>query len=393
MMLIACPPTTGLRHGLRIISVVTRRTFRASWLDSPVPRVQLVSFSSFLLLSGAFVSCLGCAIGNSLPKLGILTGETSVDQELVIDLGGTLSNRILDLGAGEVGELLLLTSERAILYSLMSDKAKQIASFSEPDFLFPARIAKGMFGSRGAYVGVQSSGGCVLLLNGSGDRVGCYPASSSGEFMVADVVGDGKDEIIVETPDGKSIATYERSGRRIWAVDAGGYVTALGTLSDSEDGKGELIVHIYPGREGRGSGTYLVVSGDGRVMREWNGAPVGDVEANPWHGQKNSFLTLEEDAIVVTSPRGDRIQTMSVRGAGKFRDLRAAELASGHRVVLAKGGGYWPYYMLAVFTVDGELIYHEVGEDRGYGLVAPPWAEGSFFVSVGHQVLRYSLRP
>lgn len=360
-------------------------------LAASVSRGRPEKLCTLLLLAGISAGGLGCGIGRHPPDLGIQRGETSVGHEVVIELDATLSDRILDVRAGDRGELLLLTSERAIQHLVGADIADQ-TPFPEANSLFPARIVDGSSGLPAGYVGLATSEPCLLLLDTSGRRVGCYPSNSSGEFVVADLTGDGRDEIVVETADGKGIAAYERSGRRLWAVDASGYVTALEALGVSEGDNVELVLHIYPGRQGRESGTYLVVTRDGRVKHEWSGSPIGDLEATPWRSEASSFLTLDDDAIAISSSSGERIQAVPVPDAGRFRELRAVELLSGDRVVLATGGGYWPYHLVAVFTADGDLIYHEVGEERAYGLAAPRWAEGRFFVAVGHRVLQYELQ-
>ena len=336
-----------------------------------------------------FVGCLGVGVG-APSALGILVGEGLAKRELLIELPEAGGNRILDLEIVGTNEILFLTSERVLAHSPDASGLVEKAKFSSNDHIFPGAIVAPRDGEEPGYIGVESSGSCLLLLSPTGRRERCIPGNAAGQITAADLSGDGLREILSTTPDQKGMAAYDLFGRRLWTHDAMGYVVAMGVLA-GKDSAPEPILHLYPGREGRAGGTYQRLDAYGRLLQEWNGPVVGGLEPIIWSDGTAAFLTLETDALVAYSRTGEQLMLTGVPGAGKFRELRSIELRGGVRVVLARGGGYWPYHLLVILDRSGKLIYHESDVGRAYGLVAGVSGSGIFYASIENRVWRYSL--
>jgi hypothetical protein len=223
---------------------------------------------------------------------------------------------------------------------------------------------------------VNATGVVVRKLDVARERVGAAPGDlSAREFFdgtlqrvkLADVVGDGAEETIVELPRGQGVEIRGAAGV-IDEIVTDEYLTDFDTISIEGFPKRQLILYTYPNST-RG-GTFRIVTMDGREIANWTEHPPPErLAVARWKGVETVFY-IRGDELIRRSSSGSELPRLLLPSAGKFSTLQIAQAADERLIVLASGDGYTPYHMVCIYSSSEELVYQEIGSEHAFQLEA-----------------------
>lgn len=193
-----------------------------------------------------------------------------------------------------------------------------------------------------------------------------YLPSSYVRVKHADVAGDSDEETLVELELGKGIKIEDSRGGRLGDLPTDEYLTDFGAVPASRPGKKDVVIYTYPNRD-RG-GTFRVVTPDRTEIARWvETIPPARFDAGIWKGQAALFY-LVGNSLVVRSPRGDMLSTLSAPDGAVFQQVHIGNTRQDRTVLVASGSGYTPYHMVCVYEADGRLVFQEVGREHAFDL-------------------------
>ena len=191
-------------------------------------------------------------------------------------------------------------------------------------------------------------------------------------------------EILVEMEPGLGLAVYSGAGARLGTIRPQGYLTAFHVARGGDSALDAVVLYSYPNEEG--GGTFEVMSGEGKVLGQWQAGAMADFGVIDRAGGR-PHPPSTEDRLVVSSLQGRRLQVLSAPGAAFFKSFEARNLAMAWRC-WARGaatGRTTPYGS----TIGPAGSASDSGEERAYGLLVLD--DGSILVGTETDIWKYSL--
>jgi hypothetical protein len=193
----------------------------------------------------------------------------------------------------------------------------------------------------------------------------------------------------VERADHHGVEIRDVAGTALRRLEASGYLTDFGAIRRPGSDKQDVVMYTYPNAQ-RG-GSFRVVTADGREVAAWEESPPpSSFAVGPWSGALAIFY-LQANEIVVRAPTGERLARLSAPGADAFSRLFVTSQGR-YTVVVASGGGYTPYHMVAVYADGGRLVFQEFAPEHAFG-VETDAGTGAFIVSTRSSRWRYGAVP
>lgn len=360
---------------------------RRSWLQG-----------STVLLAVALLGAgeTGCFLGfkqatsasSEIGDTGIKTNALGLGREVVIELppGGLHPLRVFEMRALPEGSILLTTSVGLFWYGKDGKKHREVR-FSTGKDHFPL-VATAELGGPSALsvLGVLTGKKVLAFYDDQGRLYNKIPCARYAQFVLANLVGDDTQEIVLEERAGKGLTVYSAAGDRLFGIVPVGHLIDFDAVDADGDGRDELILYSYP--NARRGGTFQVVRADGAELHRWDDRAHADFALVRWQGVWPRILWLADDAFVFVSLEGRQVDRLEVPYGAHFRHVHKADL-KGKTVLLASGGGYVPYHMVCVYGRGG-LEFHAVERGWAHSLLVPDPGKAEFWVGTEGSVIRYA---
>src|SRR5262245_16708012 len=140
----------------------------------------------------------------------------------------------------------------------------------------------------------------------------------------ADVLDVPGPEMLVAMETGKGLEIRDAQGRTRFRIGTADYLTDFGAVPARDGASPELVLYTYPNRDD--GGTFVVMTTDQRPLARWDEKPPpGRFDVSTFRGQPAIFY-LQNDTVVVRSPRGEKLAAWPMPEGRHFRDVHALEL-------------------------------------------------------------------
>ncbi len=204
-----------------------------------------------------------------------------------------------------------------------------------------------------------------------------------------DVLGDSREESIVELSNRHGIEVRDAQGSHVLTVRTHDYSCDFGVVRYPTSQERAVAVLTYP--DERWGSTFTVFSvPDGTPLAKWQEYPfvrAGFFGTGQW-GSGPAVFYIYEGHIVARSPDGAMLDRLPLAGVDAFSFLDAGTLSDGRTVFMASTNGGIHNHMVAVYDLQGRLLFHEQGIDNAFRLVVA--ADGAGFdVETRTDVWRY----
>lgn len=211
---------------------------------------------------------------------------------------------------------------------------------------------------------------------------------TSQRFARGDVLGDGRDEVIVVRPDLSGVEIRDESGSVRARLAARYFVTAVGTVPSPSAGKRNIALYLYP--DERRGGTFRIVTAENREVATWQEFPApGLFTVSSWHGRP-ALLYLQHDTLVARGIDGAPLARLPAPEGRTFRDVYVTPLADGRTAAIGSGNGYTPYHMVCVYDADGRLVFQEINREHAFGVRSEDSGR-AFIVTARSREWRYTI--
>lgn len=370
-MLLMSASYSALRHGREIIQV--------------------------LVLLVALVAMVGCPLvggGRWKPEFGIHLNEAAVGKTVLAELAHEVydlewSEASEEVGGDEPAAVIAVTGVGAFWLDVNGKRFREV-SFDVEGSLFRTRtVLWGEAGSR-FYAGLlwdREPRPHLVIVGDQGEVLGRIWEVSS-EFEIA-VLGDRRVQVVVEHSSGREIGIFEVSGRRAESFAFPFYVTDLATADFDGDDLSELLVYLYPSRDGGGDFQLL----DGRLPAEtWSVSSFSSFAVLADAGGVPQVLYPVEDGFAGAALGGAITFSAGCTNAHRFSYTFAAS-ADDYIMIVVSGGGYLSAHMVCLFDLEGNLVYREVSDGHAYDLMA--FSDGDdvgFLTNAGSSIIKYAIR-
>ena len=344
-----------------------------------------------LALAGAV---LGCPLigGGWTPHVGVSRSDLGLQRSIVLELPEEIFDLVweetADSGGGPAA-LLVVTAGGAYRLDRDSGERSQVVRFQIEESVFRARTARSALSGERSYAGLawrRNGSPSLVVFDDAGRLEGEIPDVSS-EFAFGSF-GGGELKVAVERSDGKSVGIFGLSGHRAEVLSFPLYVADLGVVDPRADGVADLLVYLYPNRDGGGT---FQVRGGGWRAEPWDVPAFSSFSVLPAETSRPRVLYPVRDGFAIADYGSPPQEILGCPDAHRFAYTHAA-FAGDFLMVLVSGGGYLSAHMLCLFDGEGRLVYREVGEGHAYDLL--PVSEGdaaAFLVPVGSRVVRYEV--